>query len=170
MPYLSSRSAALLIASIGLLSIGGCDDPKARAAQREAGVVADAHALQGEAQRACLCERTRGTGSQKECWSKFEAAIAPKHAEEEDSSCDPVYAVARSWSENGADRYVVTQYRALISPAEVVLCTPAEARVAEDAINAAGNDRAAMAKADRLVLGIAHGQPFAAVPGRPDCG
>jgi len=42
--------------------------------------------------------------------------------------------------------------------------------VAEDAINAAGNDRTAMERADRLVLGIAHGQSFAAVPGSPFCG
>ena len=170
MPYIRSRAAHLLLASIGILSIGSCDDPKARAAQREAKVVADVQMLQGEAHRACLCERTRGTGSKKECWSKFETAIAPKHADEEDSSCDPVYVTTRSWSENGADRSVVMQYMALTSPTEAVLCSPAEAKVAEDAIEAAGNNRAALEKADRLVLGIAHGQSFAKVPGTPHCG
>jgi len=170
MPYRSSSTIVFLLASFGLLSIGGCDDPKARAAQREAKAVADVQMLQGEAHRACLCERARGAGGKKECWSKFEAAIAPKHADEEASVCDPVYTVSRSWQENGADRYVVTQYRALTSPTEAVLCTPAEAKVAEDAINSAGNDRAAMEKANRQVLGIAHGRSFAAVPGKPFCG
>jgi len=168
MPHM--RAVIMLLASIGLLCVAGCDDPKARAAQREVRVVAEVSALQGEAQRACLCERVRGTGSKKACWSKFETSIAPKHAEEGTTMCDPTYTVSRYWSENGADRHVVTQYRALTFPTETVLCTPAEAKVAEDALNAAGDDLAAVKKANRLVLGIARGQSFAEVPGKPLCG
>jgi len=168
MPHM--RAIILLLASIGVLGVAGCHDPKARAAQREVRVVAEVRALQSEAQRACLCERVRGAGSKKACWSKFETAITPKHADEEDSSCDPVYTISRSWSENGADRRVVIQYMALISPTEAILCTPAEAKAAEDAITTAGNNRAALEKADRLVFGIAHGQSFAKAPGTPHCG
>ncbi len=58
---------------------------------------------------------------------------------------------------------------ALTFPTEAVLCTPAEAKAAEDAMNAVGNDQGAMKKANRLVLGIAQGQSFAAVPGKLLC-
>lgn len=84
--------------------------------------------------------------------------------------CAPTYTVSRYWSENGANRHVVTQYKALTFPTEAVLCTPAEAKVAEDALNAAGDDLAAVKKASRLVLGISQGQSFAEVPGKPFCG
>ncbi|MEO9133135.1 MAG: hypothetical protein ABI240_18255 [Sphingomonas sp.] len=171
MPYTTNPAvAALRLAPISLLFLAGCGDPKVHAAQREARVVADVQALQGEAQRACLCERTRGAASKKACWSRFETAIAPKHADEGATMCAPTYTASGSWSENGTNRRVVTQYMALTSPAETVLCTPAEAKVAENALNAGYDNQAAMEKANRLVIGIAHGQSFAEVPGKPLCG